>query len=60
MGTADFFPRSRSFKTVKFVYVSQLCALFVFRHANLRTTGIRKAAAHSVAILQRPCYNHGF
>jgi hypothetical protein len=25
----------------KFVYVSQHCAVFVVRHANARTTGIR-------------------
>jgi hypothetical protein len=27
----------------KFVYVSQQCTVFVFRHANIRTTDIRQA-----------------
>jgi hypothetical protein len=43
MGSADL-PEAAATRQQNLYTVSQRCAVFVFRHANLRTTGIREAA----------------
>jgi hypothetical protein len=47
-------PGPASTRHAKFVHVSQMCAAFGFRHANLRTTNIRVAITRGVNVLQQP------
>jgi hypothetical protein len=49
MGSADL-PEAAATRQQNSYTISQRCAVFVFRHANLRTKGIREAA-HGVDVL---------
>jgi hypothetical protein len=55
MGPADL-PEPAAGRRKNFLYVSQLRAVLVVRHAISRLSGIREAA-YGVEILQRPAHH---